>query len=423
MRGNRLWAKALGLVHTVVEDAVFEDDSGGVIVAVRPTAKARKRCGQCGRRAPAYDQGGGRRRWRSLDIGTTPMWVEADAPRVNCREHGPTVAAVPWARHDAGHTRDFDDVVAWLAVRTSKAACSALMRVAWRTVGSIITRVCADIDAGTDRLDGLARIGIDEISYKKGHRYITVVVDHDSGALVWAEPGRDKATLDRFFEALGKDRRAQISLVSADSASWIATAVKEHCANAELCADPFHVIAWATSAVDQVRREALKDAGGWNPHIATARRRDRPEVAHPIKKSMWALRKNPENLTDSQRAQLEWIAKTHPNVYIAYLLKEALRLVFILGGDDGQDLLHHWIRWAEESGIAAFVALAARIRRHHKTIYATLEHGLSQGLIESTNTKIRVLTRIAYGFHHPEALIALAMLALGQPRPALPGRK
>jgi transposase len=130
-------------------------------------------------------------------------FVEADAPRVNCRVHGPTVIAVPWARHAAGHTRAFDDLVAWLAVHTSKLAVVELLRIAWVTVGAIITRVNADVDAAVDRFAGLRRIGIDEISYKRGHRYLIVVVDHDQGRLVWAAAGRDQATLHRFFDRLG----------------------------------------------------------------------------------------------------------------------------------------------------------------------------------------------------------------------------
>ncbi len=127
-------------------------------------------------------------------------FVEADAPRVQCREHGVVVAAVPWARHGAGHTRAFDDTVAWLATQSSRTSVRQLMRVAWPTVGAIITRVRADIDAQVDRLARLRRIGIDEISYKKNHRYLTVVVDHDTGRLVWAAPGNDKATLAAFFD-------------------------------------------------------------------------------------------------------------------------------------------------------------------------------------------------------------------------------
>ena len=131
-----------------------------------------------------------------MDLGTTKVFLEAAAPRVRCHDHGVTVAAVPWARHGAGHTRDFDDLAAWFAVRTSKSAVMELLRVAWRTVGSIVTRVNADIDATVDRLDGLRRIGIDEISYKRGHRYLIVVVDHDRGRLVWAGPGRNDTALE-----------------------------------------------------------------------------------------------------------------------------------------------------------------------------------------------------------------------------------
>lgn len=128
------------------------------------------------------------------------------------------VSAVPWARHGAGHTRQVDDQVAWLAVTTSKTSVTKLMRIAWRTVGAIVTQVAGDAVAGTDPLGGLRRIGIDEISYKKGHRYLTVVVDHDSRRPVWAAPGRDKATLRTFFDALGDQRSAPITHVSADAA-------------------------------------------------------------------------------------------------------------------------------------------------------------------------------------------------------------
>ena len=135
-------------------------------------------------------------------MGTIQVFLEADAPRVNCPAHGPTVRQVPWARHGAGHTRSFDQQVAWLATQCSKRAITELMRIAWRTVGAIITRVWADTAAGVDAFAGLQRIGIDEISYKRRHKYLTVVVDHDSGRLVWASPGRERATVHAFFDAL-----------------------------------------------------------------------------------------------------------------------------------------------------------------------------------------------------------------------------
>lgn len=409
----------LGLARTVIETVVFDEDTGAVVASVRPRKGARRRCGRCGRRAPWFDRGEGRRRWRALDLGALPIWLEADAPRVSCPMHGPTVIAVPWARHGVGHTRDFDDTVAWLATQCSKTAVTELMRIAWRTVGSILARVSADIDARVDRLAGLRRIGIDEISYKRSHRYLTVVVDHDSGALVWAAPGRDEATLRSFFDAIGEERSALITHVSADAAEWIATVVAERCPNAVRCADAFHVVAWATDALDEVRRQAWNEARG-----AVNQRRAGRATGHAraLKRARYALWKNPENLTARQQEKLAWIAKCDPRLHRAYLLKEGLRLVFQLKGQAGKDALDRWISWARRCRIPAFVALQRRIVKHRVAIDAALDSGLSNALIESTNTKIRLITRVAFGFHGPEPLIALAMLSLGSHPPHLPGR-
>ena len=204
---------------------------------VRPRSGVSRRCGRCGRRAPWYDRGAGRRRWRGLDWGTVQVFLEADAPRVNCPADGPTVVAVPWARHHAGHTYAFDDTVAWLAVACSKTAVCELMRVAWRTVGAIVARVWADAEKTVDRFAGLRRIGIDEISYKRHHKYLRWWLTTTAGWLVWAAPGRDTATLRRFFDALGVERAAQITHVSADAADWIGDVVTERCPAAIRCAE------------------------------------------------------------------------------------------------------------------------------------------------------------------------------------------
>ncbi|MGQ0434730.1 MAG: ISL3 family transposase [Microthrixaceae bacterium] len=422
MRNTRVWERACGLQRTVVEDVDFDDVAQAVVVAVRPNAKAGGRCGRCSRRAPRYDNGESRRRWRALDLGTTKVFLEADAPRVQCRTHGPTVAAVPWARHGAGHTRDFDDLAAWLAVRTSKSAVCQLLRVAWRTVGAIVTRVNAEVEARVDRLDGLRRIGIDEISYKRGHRYLIVVVDHDTGALVWAGPGRNDAALHVFFDQLGPERAALLTHVSADMADWIARVVAKRAPNAVRCADPFHVVAWGIDALDVERRRA------WNAAAGRLRTGTRPRNARSTgtaarsKRARYALWKNPQDLTDRQQHELDWIAKTDPKLWRAYLLKEALRYVFAVRGDEGKEALRRWLIWARRSQLPAFVDLHRKITAHRAAIDATLEHGLSNALVESTNTKIRLLTRIAFGFHGHEPLVALALLALGPHRPRLPGR-
>jgi transposase len=239
------------------------------------------------------------------------------------------------------------------------------------------------------------------------------VVDHDTGLLVWAAEGRDAKTLAGFFAALGTERCELITQVSADAADWIARAVARNCPAAVRCADPFHVVKWATDALDQVRRDAWNDARrqagkGWRDnrgrHIAKGQ-------ARTLKRARWALWKNPENLNEHQQAKLEWIARTDPRPYRAYLLKEGLRHVFKVKGEAGQEALDKWLAWAQRCRIPAFVELGRMIRRHRTEIHAALAHGLSNALIESVNTKIRLITRIAFGFKDPAALIALAMLS------------
>lgn len=433
MRQSRVWAQLLGIEHARVERLEFDEDEQLLVAHVRPSASRRGRCGRCGRRCRGYDQGDGRRRWRALDLGVVRAVLEADAPRVSCPDHGVVVAAVPWARHGAGHTRAFDEMVAWLAVQSSKTAVTQLMRVAWRTVGSIISRVCADIEASVDRLDGLRRIGIDEISYKRGYRYLTVVVDHDQRRLVWAEPGRDRETVGRFFDQLGPRRCALITHVSADGAEWIADVVRKRCPTAVRCLDAFHVVAWASLALDRVRVDAWNEARAAarvqphrRPGIRPAGAPEPPprekDRARAIRQARYALWKNPDTLTEKQTAKLAWIAKTDPRLYRAYLLKEGLRHVFAVKGEAGKEALDRWLSWARRCRIRPFVELAATITRFRDVIHNTLDHALSNALIESTNTKIRLIIRVGFGFHSAEAVIALAMLSLGGHRPQLPGR-
>lgn len=413
MLAANVWRKLLGVDRaTVIEEIDFDEEAESVVVHVRPRRSTKRRCGRCGRRAPGYDQGEGRRNWRALDLGTLQCFVQADAPRVNCPEHGPTVAQVPWARHGAGHTREFDDQVAWLVTHTAKSTVVDLMRVAWRTVGSIITRVVDDGRAAHDPFDNLTRIGIDEISYKKGHRYLTIVVDHDSGRLVWAAVGRDKVTLNKFFDLVGDERCAQIRLVSADGASWIGDVVAERAKNATLCIDSFHVCQWASTALDEVRRQV------WNE----ARKRGMSQHAKELKGCRYALWRNPEDLTPRQRQKLAWVAKVNGPLYRAYLLKEQLRIAIGKKGVLALTMLDEWLIWAARCRIPAFVELGRKIKRNIKGIEAAMLNNLSNALVESTNTKLRVLHRMAFGFAKPEHLIALALLDRGGYCPPLPSR-
>ena len=397
VRRKRVWKRLLGLHRAVVEDVEGGDD-GPVIIHVRPKARERDRCPHCRRRCAGYDWGAGRRRWRALDLGTTFCYLEAWAPRVSCPEHGVVVAAVPWARHDSGFTRCFEDQVAWLAVHTNKTAVAELMRIAWRTVGWICERVMAEHRQGRDLFASLKRIGVDEISIRKGHRYLTVVVDHDTGRVVWAAAGRDRATTERFLDLLGDERCKQLKLVSCDMAEWITRPLAERCPNASVCYDPFHLIKLATDALDDIRREV------WNE----ARKAGQRQLARELKGARFVLWKNPGNLTERQRLKLARVQALNQRLYRAYLLAQQLRQIYRTGFDEAIALLDAWLRWARRSRLQPFVKLARTITEQRPGIEAAIQNGLSNARVEQVNTQLRLIIRRAFGFHSYQAPIALA---------------
>jgi len=412
VRMKTLLRRLLGVERTVIVAVLWV--GSGLVVRVRPDAWWSRKpcCGVCGTKSPRYDRGDGVRWWRALDLGTTQVFLEGEAPRVQCETHGVVVAAVPWARHKARMTRRFEDTVAWLATQCSKSAVCELMRIGWRTVGRMIERVVHEAEEGGDGLDGLRRIGIDEVSHRKGHRYLTVVVDHSTGRLVWVAPGRDSATVRAFLDALGAERCAQLEVVTADAAPWIRGPVTDRCPQARLCMDPFHVVSWATKALDEVRRAV------WNE----ARRQGEHALAKELKGARFALWKNPEKLTERQTAKLAQIQDTNKPLYRAYLLKEQLRQVFQLSLVPAMSLLEKWLSWARRCRLAPFVKLSKSITRRRKEILAALRMRASNGRVESLNTRMRLIMRRAFGFHSPGALIALAKLCLGGLCPPLPGR-
>ena len=287
---------------------------------VRPRRRDASRCGVCGRRARGYDRGEGARRWRALDLGSTKAFVEAEAPRVECRRHGVVVARTAWARHGSRFTQVVRAAggVAGDALLEERDLRADADQLAARSAGSSNGSSPTSGSRQGDPLEGLTRIGIDELSFRKGQRYITVVVDHDTGRLVWAAEGRDKQTVLAFFDQLGAERAARIRLVSSDLGEWITRAVLERCPGATLCLDPYHVVALASSALDEVRREVWQQA----------RRAGDTTGARWLKGARWALWKRPERLTERQQAKLATIEHVNRRLYRAYLLKEQLRLVF-----------------------------------------------------------------------------------------------
>jgi transposase len=263
MHTKSAFKKLLRIENIIIEDIHFEykNDEEIFIIHSRPASRDRNRCPICGCRCTGYDSNSKLRRWRSLDFNSTRVYIEGYAPRVKCEKHGVLVAKVPWARHDSNYTYDFETAVTWLTLHATMQDVAEYFRIKWDTVGSIAQRVQKSLENATpSRFDDLEQIRIDETSYKKGHKYMTVIVNHTTGHLIWAKKGHGKEVLADFFKELTSEQRANIKFVTADGARWIAETVADYCPNAVRCIDPFHVVSWANTCLDEVRKTAVKQA-------------------------------------------------------------------------------------------------------------------------------------------------------------------
>lgn len=430
---KRILAALLCITRTVIKSTRLED--GKLIVGVAPRKGQRCRCPHCGRKSPVHDCSRSPRRWRALDLGSTMAFLECATVRVKCPEHGVVTASVPWAHHASRFTHAFEQQVAWLCVHCSCSVVAQLMRIDWKSVGPVCKRVHGRLDAEAgDRFDGLVRIGIDETSYKKGHKYMTIVLDHDAGRVVWCGKGHGKSVLESFFDLLTEEQRAAITVVTADGARWIAEVVGEKCPNAERVMDPFHVVGWMTDVLDEVRKQAWRDARAAEREAAAAkpkRGRGRPRKgdgpapsrAKRIKGSRFALLKNPENATEAQAATLERIAREDKRLYRAYLLKEDLRDVFKSpDAATAAERLDRWLARACRSWNPKVKELSKKVRRHRDAIVRAVGIGISNARVEAVNNKIKLTVRMGYGFRNIDNLIALVMLRCSNLPIMLPGR-
>jgi transposase len=402
---GELLRRLLGVKELVVRGARLEER--GVVVAVRPRQR-RPRCGVCGRPGPHYDTSP-ERVWRHLSLGRTVFWLSYAPRRALCREHGVKVERVPWAAHDSHFTWEFEEMTAWLAQRMDKTATRRLMGINWRTVGTIVERVVRT-KLDPERLEGLYVIGVDELSFRRHHEYVTVVVDHLKQRVVWVGEGKGEKTLLKFFDELGPERSQELTHITMDLGAAYQAAAKARAPQAQKVFDRFHVQKLASEAVDTVRRQEVNQQS------------DSAE-GQALKRSRWALLKNPWNLTLRQGEKLSEVARTNQRLYRAYLLKESLaKGLDYRQRKRAEEHLDGWVQWASHSKLKPFVKLGRTIRNFKEGILAYTTTGLSNGLVEGLNNKIRLITRRAFGFHSAEALKAMIHLCCGgiSLNPALP---
>jgi transposase len=356
------------------------------------------------------------------------------------------------------------DSHAWLMTKTDRTAVCRLVRVDWETIGRIIKRVGDEL-LPADRLGDLFEISIDEVAWRKGHRYLTLIGDHRNSCVVWGTEGKGQAAADEFFAALDPPpgelprehagpaswepvpaimvpfgpcptvpagdgipgawldagaelepaifaRASKLAAVSMDMTGGYAKSVRANAPQAEIVIDNYHVVALATKALDEVRREH------WNE----LRRLDETGPAKAFKDARWSLLKNPEHLSDRQAATLAALKTAGGKIPRAWAHKETVREIFKPGLSVAavEKLIDRLLARLSRSRLAPFVRLGRTIRKHKDGILAARRLGLSNARAEALNNQVKLIVRRAYGFHSARAALALILLACGPVTLTLP---
>jgi len=408
VRVTTAYNRMLGLPGAWVRDVEFSERA--MIVTVALTRRGAL-CSGCGTRAlPIKDHRV--RRWRHLDVGGLRCVIECRLRRLYCPGCGDRPELVEWARGGAGYTRDFDDLVAFLAQQMNQTQVCRLMRIGWETVGKMLERVVAE-KLDRDRLDGLELIGCDEVNYGADHKFLTCVADHHSGGIVWAAPGRNAASLQAFLDQLTDEQKASIKAVSIDMSAGYEKAIRapEGVPHAQVCFDPFHVVQLGSKAADQVRRDEYNQHG-----------RSSTGEGKWIKGTRYSLLKDTAKQTTGQLLKLAEVVLANKRMYRAFLLYGELRYIYRLPKQEAPERLDAWLAWASRSRLKPFIKLARTIRQHKAGVLAAVELGISNGRLEALNSKVRLLSHRAYGFHSANALIAMIYLCCAGIQIELPHR-
>lgn len=243
-----------------IDGETFEQQQ--IIVQARPWKRIERQCPICRRKCPGYDtKSSSDSQWRGPNINGMPLYFRYTPRRISCPEHGVRTEYIPWADGSSRFLEAFNNEATYLAMNAAKTVVAEYLGINWRTVGNCIKAAHDRLEPDlTQRLRGVKRICVDETSYKKGHKYITVVIDMDTGNVIWIREDRGDEVFKQFCLELTEEERKQITIVAGDGAQWIDRQTKDFFPNAKRCVDPFHVVGWINEALDSVRKSVAARA-------------------------------------------------------------------------------------------------------------------------------------------------------------------
>lgn len=394
----------------VYEQARFDDDRNGIEVTLRARKGSRGVCGGCVRRRPGYDT------LPERSFAFVPLWgltvfLLYARRRVNCPTCGVTAELLPWAEGKQHLTTAYMVFLARWARRLSWLEVAGIFKTSW---DSVFRSVAWIVEYGLKHRDlsGITAIGVDEVQFQKGHRYLTVVyqIDHACRLLLWIGPERTVKTLLRFFRMLGRERTAALRFVCSDMWQPYLKVIAKKASQALHILDRFHIVARLNKAIDEVRAAEAKELAqkGYEPLL---------------KHSRWCFLKRQENLTDKQRTRLTDLLRLGLKSVRAYLLKESFQAFWEYTSYHWAGcFLDGWVKRALRSRLEPIKKVARSIRTHETLIlnWFAAKKEFSSGIVEGLNYRVKLTLKKAYGYRTLETAEIALYHALGRlPEPKL----
>ena len=393
-----LFTQALGLVAPwQVDQVTFTPEAGRIDFQVKFGA-ASHACPACGAAAqPLHDRLA--RSWRHLDFFEYEAHLHAEVPRVACTDCGKvTQIPVPWAREGSHFTLLFEALTLMLAPTMSVLAAGRVLRVRSPRLWRVIEHHVAQARAKQSHAEVRA-VGVDETASKRGQTYITVFHDLDAPRLLFATPGRDKATLGKFASDLAEHggQPSAITDLSMDMSGAFQAGAAEHFSGAKVCFDRFHVVALSSKALDEVRRTEVKSE---------------PE----LKGTRWSLQKKPADWTVKQTQTMHWLQRSNLKTARAWRIKEALRAIYAKATtpDEAKPLFKRWLSWASRCRLEPFKRLGRTITKHLPGVLNGFQAGKHNARVEAMNRALQEARARARGYRRVENFIAMAYLVAGK---------
>lgn len=371
----------LGLKSHCVKQVFF--DEGELVARIVPRQRSRPVCGVCGRRRPGYDTLR-QRCWRHVPLWGIHVRLLYRPRRVQCCSCGIKMEAIPWAQGKSSLTVPVMMVLAVFAKQLAWKEVARLFGLHWNTVRAAVRGV---VDYGLQHRDTaqVICIGIDELSRRCGHTYVTMVYDLARRRLLWVGDGREQQTLEAFFAQWGPERTAALQGICCDMWKPYAEVIRQLAPHATLVFDKFHIVKHLMEAVDEVRRQEIAQKGQQHKDL--------------VKRTRYIWLKNPWNLTDKQKLRLSELEKLNLKINRAYLLKEQFRQFWDYAyPQNAKKFLKQWFWWATHSRLKPMRDFAWLLRRHEQDIINYFKLRITAGSVEGLNRKAKVVSQRSYGF-------------------------